>query len=195
MRAQKTWNREAYELMMRLLGYSDVDNESESKLISKLEGSEIQILLDVLEEKRKEIRNLDYTVENPPDLSNKLNKGDLSIFTKEERLLLSVYLMEARNKVTHIYELIKAHGTNSQIRYNRRTNLWQRKNQIARKHSRSYCVNPFTGECSVGEGHAPLVYLEDPREHSPSQLKLHLARKLRQKDPIIIRGWIDAVSK
>ncbi len=195
MRALRTWNRECYELMIRLLGFSEAENNTDGSkhLDVSLEESEKKLLQNVHTEKQVRVSNLDYTVNGGVDLSKKISQGNLARFTQDERIQLAVELMESRNKVTHIYELVKAMGSNSQIRYRRRTNTWHRKQNIARKHSHSYSVHPFTGECSKGEAHAPLVYVKDPREHSPSQLKLHLAKLLREKDPLIIKGWIQAV--
>ncbi len=39
----------------------------------------------------------------------------------------AIELMMTRNKVTHIYELVKAYGANPQIRLDRRSGRWRRR--------------------------------------------------------------------
>ena len=117
----------------------------------------------------------------------------MSNLSDTDRLQLAIEMMMFRNKVTHIYEMVKAYGNSTQIRYNRRTRTWHRKQAIAAKHSHSYSVNPISGVYSKGEDHAPLVYIDDPRQHSPSKLRFHLVKLLRNCDSIIVEGWIKAV--
>jgi hypothetical protein len=98
-----------------------------------------------------------------------------------------------RNKVTHIYELVKAYGSTRQVAYDRPSRSWVRTKSISLKHLYEYSVNPFTGEYLAGEGHAPLLYSQDPRENLPSELRALLAERLVGRDHLIVKGWIDAV--
>jgi hypothetical protein len=98
-----------------------------------------------------------------------------------------------RNKVTHIYELIKAYGSGTQVVFNRKLGAWQRTPSIALKHAHEYSVSPISGHYGAGEVHAPLIYTDDPRKNLPSQLRKHLGEELRDRDPAIVEGWIKAV--
>jgi len=79
-------------------------------------------------------------------------------------------LMMQRNKVTHIYELVKAYGSTMQIRFNRQDKRWDRVEELVAKHAREYAVNLLDGAYGPGEGHAPMVYAGDPRQDVPSAL-------------------------
>ena len=103
-------------------------------------------------------------------------------------------LMLTRNKVTHIYELVKAYGSTTQIQFDRQLRRWKRTESITRKHSLEYAVNPITGEFANGASHAPLIYAGDPRKGVPSELERHLVEALRESDPRIINGWLTAIA-
>jgi superfamily II DNA or RNA helicase len=200
MRAMYTWDKECYEAMMPLLGSgmgevveqnenTSKDEVNENLLECKqLDKDTINLLLQVHSEATQ---SKNYVPKY--NLRKKINQGDLSQFTDSEREQLAVEMMITRNKVTHIYELVKAYGTSIQIRQNRRTKIWSRISSIAAKHASEYSVNPFSGKYSAGEIHAPLVYFNDPREYSPEDLKKHLALVLVDCDPRIVQGWFDAV--
>ena len=61
-------------------------------------------------------------------------------------------LMMQRNKVTHIYELVKAYGSTMQIRFNRQDRPWDRIEALVEKHAREYGVNLLDGVYGPGEG-------------------------------------------
>ncbi|WP_432823699.1 hypothetical protein [Trichloromonas sp.] len=98
-----------------------------------------------------------------------------------------------RNKVTHIYELVKAYGSTLQVRLDKESGQWRRTEAIAAKHEREFSVNPLTGRYGSGEVHAPLLCPGDPRSNLPTPLRKHLAEKLHGQDGEIVLGWIDAV--
>jgi hypothetical protein len=50
----------------------------------------------------------------------------LASLSNEERLQITITLMRHYNKVTHIFELVKAYGSTSQVEYNRPQRRWQR---------------------------------------------------------------------
>ena len=192
MRARASWNKEAYETMMALLGSEIRDLEQEiedlpddaelysgGELSSIIDDSTKELLLDVNGRRGK--------------LASKIKAGTLEDITEEERRALAVKLMTKRNKVTHIYELVKAYGSPSQVRYNREMEAWGRKESIAAKHNFEYSVNPFTGEYSSGEVHAPLLYIQDPRENLPSMLGEYLTERLKGLDSAIVEGWMNEV--
>ncbi|RNC67246.1 MAG: DEAD/DEAH box helicase [Desulfuromonadales bacterium] len=123
-----------------------------------------------------------------------LAEGSLDELTAGEREELAVGLMLLRNKVTHIYEMVKGSGSTLQVRHDRPSRRWLRTEAIAAKHEREFSVSPLTGRYGSGEGHAPLICSGDPRQNLPSRLRRQLGEVLGGCDPLVIRGWITAVS-
>ena len=107
----------------------------------------------------------------------------------------AVRLLLDGNKVTHIYELVKAYGSEMQVRRDRRTGLWKRVDAIAAKHAHEGSVDPLSGAYGPGERHAPLVAGDDPREDRPAELGTRLEAVLRDLDARVVRGWLEAVGK
>jgi superfamily II DNA or RNA helicase len=205
MRAMKSWDKECYEAMMILLGSKlkeiednakipPLDLEREQDVLGvnkKLDVTVKDLLLEIHDEYRK--LNGEEEIENKDKLTRKIKRGDLVKFKEQEREQLATELMMIRNKVTHIYELVKAYGSTIQIRYDRRKQKWRRTQEIAAKHAHGFSVNPITGEYAKGEIHAPLLYSGDPREYSPTKLKKHVAEELKGRDNQIVDGWMKAV--
>ncbi len=213
MRAMRTWDNDCYRLVMRLLGSHSMGAEEsiklsddatvameeflqKSKVVEVLDEKSRRLLLEV-HTKAKKLKgaSLPASREGADRLAAKIEKGKLSKFTDDERQQLVTELMLVRNKATHIYELIKAYGSAPQVRYDRSVGEWRRTDSIAAKHNREYAVSPLTGEYGRGEEHAPLMYFRDPRANLPSQLKKHLTRSLKGKDPLIVRGWLTAITQ
>jgi len=203
MRSAPSWNIDSYEGMMALLGSSVMEGND------SIEGLQLDILTDnsenieyesILSEKTKKMLleiHEEYTnsvEEKKYRLKRKISRGNLDAFTEEEKIELATELMLTRNKVTHIYELVKAYGSTSQIKFNRDTGLWTRKPSLAEKHVHEYSVNPWTGVYESGESHAPLIYTTDPRNNLPSELETQLANEVSGRDPSIVKGWIQAVT-
>ena len=115
--------------------------------------------------------------------------ADLS---RDEREQLATELMLTRNKVTHVYELVKAYGSTAQVTQDRRTKVWRRTDVIAAKHALEYAVNGWTGAYGTGEAHAPLISPGDPRQNTPDELREYLAGELQGQDRRIVLGWIRA---
>jgi superfamily II DNA or RNA helicase len=205
MRALPTWDKACYESMILLLGPIPEENtsakskrvgekDSDNSIVpTELDESSKLLLLQVHEEVRKRSLENEARGNHEKDLTKQIKSGKIENLSESERLQLAIDLMTNRNKVTHIYEMVKAYGTSSQIRYDRRKSIWKRKQNIATKHSHSYSVNPVSGLCSKGEEHSPLIYLGDPREYSPTKMKLHLSKVIQSCDPVIIAGWIRSV--
>jgi hypothetical protein len=126
-------------------------------------------------------------------LLTRLASENIDSLSEKERAVLATDLMLERNKVTHIYELVKAYGSEPQVAFNRKTHEWQRTPAIALKHAREYSVSPISGHYGTGEIHAPLIYADDPRKNLPSKLRQHLSETLKGRDPSIVEGWIKAV--
>jgi hypothetical protein len=74
------------------------------------------------------------------------------------------------------------------------TRLWHRPDSIAAKHAHEYSVSPVTGRYGSGEAHAPLIYVGDPRKNLPSQLRRHLRLALKERDSMIVKGWLGAIA-
>lgn len=139
-------------------------------------------------------RSLEGEEVKEDQLVAKIESGTITAFTKEERMQLVAELMLARNKVTHIYELVKAYGGTTQVHYNRQSREWQRTEAISSKHEREYAVSPLTGQCTTGSDHAPLLYCGDPRKDVPSELQAHLISTFQGCDPKIVKGWLQAIA-
>jgi hypothetical protein len=108
---------------------------------------------------------------------------------------LAVGLVLGRNKVTHIYELVKAIGGARQVEFDRAGRTWGRREPIARKHAHESSVDPFTGRVTVGVAHAPLVYATDPRSDLPGELGERIATVIDGLDPTVVRGWLEAADR
>jgi hypothetical protein len=198
MRALPSWDDDCYEAMMLLLGSRSatekamaskpMEPQATPEISNQLDAEIVDLLLGVHSRTISSRKS-----KNDDALSQKIREGDLSAFTTSERQQLATELMLARNKVTHIYELVKAYGSTNQIRYNRRHDEWRRTLAIATKHSHNYSINPFSGDYEKGEEHAPLIYIDDPRDDSPTRLKAHLTTRLKECDLTIVDGWIQAL--
>ena len=126
------------------------------------------------------------------NLAKKIRRKDCpDCLNNMEKLQLAMELLLTRNKVTHIYEMIKAYGSSPQVTLDRGTKNWNRTPSIAVKHGREYSVNPHSGKYGRGEEHAPLIHAGDPRANLPSKLRKQLFSALQECDPRIVKGWLD----
>jgi hypothetical protein len=108
---------------------------------------------------------------------------------------LAIGLILGRNKVTHIYELVKALGSARQVEFDRTAKTWGRREPIARKHAHESSVDPFTGALATGVAHAPLLYADDPRTDLPDELATRVSGVIDGLDPTIVRGWLKAADR
>ncbi len=209
MRALRTWDNACYRLVLLLLGNHGLDTQGDGIL-----PDDVAIALEDLREESAAPGTLDaaartvlreahhvalhghgeHSVTISTTLAKKIEQGIVSNFTQDEREQLVIELMLARNKVTHIYELVKAYGGRPQLHYDRTARVWERTESIAAKHAREYSVNPLNGVYSAGAGHAPLIYVEDPRKDVPSELSAKLAGIIGACDPVIVNGWLRGVA-
>jgi hypothetical protein len=123
-------------------------------------------------------------------LLERIRTEGFSSLTSEERTRIAIALMRRYNKVTHIFELVKAFGSTSQVEYNRAEQLWQRRTHIAAKHEHEIAVNLFSGQKLTGDNHAPLIYVQDPRSDVPTELQRHLRQVIEGRDDVIVSGWL-----
>ncbi|HEY1293714.1 MAG TPA: DEAD/DEAH box helicase [Chloroflexota bacterium] len=172
MRALRTWTNDCYRLLLVLA--SESPDEDSAELTERVLGG-ILPLPDGLEALRQ--RALEDGV------------GSLS---GEERQALRIGVILGRNKVTHIYELVKAFGSTRQVEYDRKLREWRRREAIERKHAYEHAVDIRSGAVARGVEHAPLVYQSDPRNDLPEALCASVGDTIRDRDPAIINGWLEA---
>ncbi len=196
IRARRTWTNDCYYLMMAL-------NESQMRPLTERgpveSGPEMPAdVLDVMEQVGRD--RADFVLDErmfailaevtSEEQRRLIRLRGLSALSQGERAATAVALMRRFNKVTHIYELIKAYGSTSQVEYDRSARSWRRRESIAAKHAYEVAVNPFSGEKSTGAEHAPLVFAEDPRTDVPVELQKHLIDALDRADDRIVAGWL-----
>ena len=175
IRAWRSWNNDCYRLLSVLVGHHMLAEVETVEQDDPYLDDRLMSLLDSIASK---------------DQRQRVLAGGVHALQPEERQKLALKLMEERNKVTHIYELVKASGSTSQVIYERNEKIWQRRENIAEKHSHEVSVNPFSGEKSAGDEHAPLIYASDPRSDVPTELQDHLRQRIRGCDDRIISGWM-----
>jgi superfamily II DNA or RNA helicase len=205
MRAMSNWTNECYRLVLLLMGShlhvshdavgmpEDVATALEefrekSPAVEVLDKASQAILREVHQRAQKQAQS------GRDALAAKIERGVMSEFTLSEREQLVEELMLARNKVTHIYELVKAYGSANQVHYDRTICRWLRTESISIKHALEYAVNPLSGAYSSGPEHAPMIYSGDPRKDVPSASQAHLSAALHNCDPKIVRGWLETIA-
>jgi superfamily II DNA or RNA helicase len=190
IRARRTWTNDCYRLIMALIG---------SQMQGLVEQDEMpEDVLDVLDQVERQ--QADIALDQrllvllgevaPAELVAHVQAEGLAGLSAEERTRMAIALMRYRNKVTHIFELVKAYGSTTQVEYNRPARVWQRREHIALKHEYEVAVNPFSGQKLAGAGHAPLVYAQDPRADIPAELQQHLVDAIGSADDVIVSGWL-----
>jgi hypothetical protein len=177
MRALRTWTNDCY----RLLALMRSDERLDGKLAS-----------DAMQELARPAQGL-QTI--PDELRGRLLAPTSDGLSHQERSEIAVGLMLGRNKVTHIYELVKAAGTGRQVEYVRSQRVWQRREPIARKHAYESAVDPFGGSVVRGVDHAPLVVADDPRTDLPAALGRQVEAVIDGLDPRIVRGWLASADR
>jgi hypothetical protein len=191
IRSRRSWTNDCYRLMLRLVGPRAeqlVDREDLPEDVAHaLAAAEAGSHGDDLDETLGGL--LDSVT--PPALKETVARGGIEALDEAQRTRLAVELMRRRNKVTHIYELVKAFGSTSQVTYDRPEKRWKRREHIALKHASEISVQPFEGRKVTGEDHAPLLYAEDPRNDLPADLERTIRRTIADCDPIIVAGWLD----
>jgi hypothetical protein len=176
MRALRTWNNDCYRLLLVLRGSGNgaLDGDLPSDVVADIR------------------RIIDESSTVPSALRDRLMSDGLDGLTEAERDSLAIGLMLSRNKVTHIYELVKAVGSARQIEYDRATRVWRRREAIARKHEHETSVDPFSGTIVRGVEHAPLLYANDPRVDLPTDLQARVDEVIRERDATVVAGWLTA---
>ncbi|MCA9950424.1 MAG: DEAD/DEAH box helicase family protein [Anaerolineales bacterium] len=175
IRAWRSWNNDCYRLLSILVGHPVFyDEDAEIAADGPLDEALGKILREVA----------------TPQLHQQLLVEGVAALSRDERQQLASALMQTYNKVTHIYELVKASGSTHQVIFNRTQRIWQRRENIAAKHNSEVSVNPFNGQMITGDAHAPLIYAHDPRTDIPADLQEHLQRTIKHSDQVITTGWL-----
>jgi superfamily II DNA or RNA helicase len=197
MRAMRTWTNDCYRLVLLLMGSRPIGLEGSGELASDIPD----VYEDVVQHGGAAPADLDEAMEAVLasagiDLRADGSDGHrVTALDPERRQEMVTRLMLERNKVTHIYELVKAYGSTMQIRYDRQDKRWDRVEALVGKHAREYAVNLFDGAYGPGEAHAPMVYAGDPRQDVPSALRRHLTEALRGRDATIVKGWLEGIAE
>jgi hypothetical protein len=197
MRAMRTWTNDCYRLVLLLMGSRPMGPEGADGLPPDVADA----YEDVVQHPGGAPANLDDAMEAVLASAGIVLPADgrdgqrISALDPERRQEMVTQLMMQRNKVTHIYELVKAYGSTLQIRFNRQDKRWDRIEALVEKHAREYAVNLFDGVYGPGEGHAPMVYAGDPRQDVPSALRKHLTEALRDRDATIVKGWLEGIAE
>jgi len=190
IRARRTWTNDCYRLIMVLIssqmhGLVEEEEmpEDVTEILQQVAQEQAEITLD------GKLRQLLAQVTTAA-LRERIENFGIAGLTAEERSRIAIAPMRHFNKVTHIFELVKAYGSTSQVEYNRTQRTWKRRENIAAKHEFELAVNPFNGLKVTGIEHTPLVYAEDPRSDVPAALQEHLAQAIDGCDDRIVSGWM-----
>jgi hypothetical protein len=190
IRARRTWTNDCYRLIMALIGSQmhglveqDDMPDDVTEILEQVEQQQAEVILD------SKLQKLLFEVASP-ELRQRVETKGITDLPDEERNQIAIALMRHYNKVTHIFELVKAYGSTSQVEYNRAERAWERRENIAAKHEYEVAVNPFNGQKLTGDGHAPLVYARDPRSDVPIEFQEHLSQAIDGCDDRIVAGWM-----
>lgn len=190
IRARRTWSNDCYRLIVALIGSQmhglSAKEDLPEDVLEIMEQVDQTPPVTMLDDR---LQTLLEKVASGEQCSRVMSAG-LAGLTQQERLSIAISLMRRYNKVTHIYELVKAYGSTTQIEYNRPAKLWQRQPNIAAKHEFEIAVNPLDGAKLSGVTHAPLIYENDPRSDSPSVLQQKLVQVITGSDQTIVSGWM-----
>jgi len=193
----RTWTNDCYRLVLLLMGSRPMSPEGADRLPPDVADA----YEDVVQHGKGAPADLDDAMEAVLASAGIELPADgraghrVSALDSEQRQEMVTQLMMQRNKVTHIYELVKAYGSTMQIRFNRQDKRWDRVEALVEKHAREYAVNLLDGVYGPGEGHAPMVYAGDPRQDVPSALRKHLTETLRDRDATIVQGWLQGIAE
>jgi hypothetical protein len=190
IRARRSWTNDCYRLVMALIGsrmHGLIEQEEMPEDVTEMLEQLVPESKDVTLDDRL-LTLLDQVA--TPELRAKVAQDGFAGLSEDERQQLAIDLMRHFNKVTHIFELVKAYGSTSQVEYNRADRSWVRRENIAAKHEFEVAVNLISGEKLTGDGHAPLVYAQDPRSDVPAALQEQLARVITDCDDRIVGGWM-----
>lgn len=192
IRALRSWNNDCYRLILlltgnRSLGFSKEDELPEDVARAFEEVSQAGAHKEEIDSRLQSLLNEVASAE----MLELIAQHGIDALSEEARYELAITLMRQRNKVTHIYELLKAYGSTIQLIYDRPLKEWRRRDNIALKHENEISVHPFTGEKIDGAGHAPMLYDKDPRNDLPEMLQEKVKESITGSDEVIVAGWME----
>jgi len=205
MRALESWTIDCYRTISVLLGETGRSNEILDRLPPEMQENFNKIRKEfaqkeVLNPTMIELLTVSITEAKLPSedkviLKTKLQSGDVNKLSTTERMKLIIYLMLSKNKVAHIFEMVKASGSTKQVEFDKRAGVWRRKAAIAKKH-REEPILPVPGsERRRGKYMAPLIYSEDPTVDTPSEVRSTLKTLLQGLDEDLLDDWVLSLVK
>jgi hypothetical protein len=174
MRAPRTWTNDCYRALMAL---------SADTVSAQAAGAPSSLL-----------SGLNTLAGDVEALRIRACEQGLNSLSADERQALRTGLVLARNKVTHIYELVKASGSARQVELDRKARTWRRSEVVERKHAYERSVDLRSGEMRRGIDHSPLVYRSDPRTDLPADLCAAVVGTIADHDRTIVEGWLRAAA-
>ncbi|MHA1154513.1 MAG: DEAD/DEAH box helicase [Candidatus Heimdallarchaeota archaeon] len=200
MRALESWTIDCYSTIAVLLGKAGSADQIIERLPTEMQQNFQKIQKEFTPKKEltaEMIELLDISIDEsklPPEekvvLKAKVNEGSLNKLSSTERMKLIIYLMLSKNKVAHIFEMVKASGSTKQVEFNKKDGKWRRKAAIAKKH-RDEPILPVPGaERRRGKYIAPLVYSKDPTIDTPDEVKATLKNLLQGLDEDLLDNWV-----
>ncbi len=200
MRALESWTIDCYKTIAVLLGKAGTSNQIIEKLPLEMQRNFQKIQKEFAPKKEltaEMIDLLDISIDESKLLSEekavlkaKVNEGSLDKLSSNERMKLIIYLMLSKNKVAHIFEMVKASGSTKQVEFNKKDGTWHRKAAIAKKH-REEPILPVPGaKRRRGKYIAPLVYSKDPTKDTPAEVKSTLKNLLQGLDEDLLDNWV-----
>jgi hypothetical protein len=205
MRALESWTIDCYRTIAVLLGKAGTANQIINHLPPEMQINfqKIQEEFSPKEELNSQMISLlhnsldeaNIPSEDKVSIKAKLTSGDVNKLSTNERMKLIIYLMLSKNKVAHIFEMVKASGSTKQVEFDKKTGSWRRKASIAKKH-RDEPILPVPGaERRKGKYVAPLIYSKDPTMDTPSEVKTTLQGLLNGLDEDLLDDWIYSLMK
>ena len=200
MRALESWTIDCYKTIAILLGRQSSANKIIQKLPTEIQKNFQKIRKDFarkdeLSDLMIELLFVSIDESNlPPEqkvsLKSRVKTGKITNLNTNERMKLIIFLMLSKNKVAHIFEMVKASGSTRQVEYDKRKGVWKRKAAIAKKH-RDEPILPVPGaERSRGKYVAPLIYSNDPTVDTPSEVRDTLKNILTGLDENLLDNWV-----
>ncbi|MEA2071329.1 MAG: DEAD/DEAH box helicase family protein, partial [Asgard group archaeon] len=200
MRALETWTIDCYRTIAVLLGKKGKADKIINQLPEKMQDEfrniqdeysqntqltpiMIELLLNSIEETK-------LSVGEKIQLKEKVKQGDVGILETIERMKLIIYLMLSKNKVAHIFEMVKASGSTKQVEYDEKSGEWRRKAAIAKKHKEEPILPVPGSKRRCGKYIAPLIYSKDPTIDTPTEIKSTLKKLLHGLDEELLDDWV-----
>ncbi|MHA1243306.1 MAG: DEAD/DEAH box helicase [Candidatus Heimdallarchaeota archaeon] len=205
MRALETWTIDCYRTISVLLGEKGRTNEILERLPPEMQANFNKIRKEFAQKEELnptmiELLNVSITEAKLPSeekviLKSKIQSGSLDELSTMERMKLIIYLMLSKNKVAHIFEMVKASGSTKQVEFDKKSGVWRRKASIAKKHKEEPILPVPGSERRRGKYMAPLIYSEDPTSDTPSEVRSTLKTLLQGLDEDLLDDWVLSLVK